>query len=390
MLPDIHTNIGSLFLDSGAYGIYNEHARGRTGVQGHNLRKGSDAEDTKYAFFKTKEFFAYLDRYADYCKEHGKALDVCVNVDAIYNPELSFDNLRYLQDKGIKPIPVIHCHTPMKWVEKYLSSGFDYIGFGGLGHGTNFNEYARWADQAFRRVCDGPGKKPIVRVHGFAMTSWRSIFRYPWWSVDSSSWVKMAAYGGVFFPRKQNGKFSGDKMCGMVRFTHGCAVAGHLHYLDLSPMERNTLLEWFEMCGIPLGSFDPDGKELVAGVATNWVLRAKANLLFFEFMRNNQQPWPWSFSIRDKANLFGAFDTYDSSKFDRHTYEPTQLRIYYAGCGSIKDAPEALIPERNPNVLLNFFDIDRDVGKARERVTLHEQNLSNKKQAKHSKKNANR
>jgi hypothetical protein len=47
---------------------------------------------------------------------------------------------------------------------------------------------------------------PKVKVHGFGLTSLPMMLRYPWWSVDSTSWVMTGRMGGIFVPRWVEGK----------------------------------------------------------------------------------------------------------------------------------------------------------------------------------------
>lgn len=303
----LHPVMGSLFMDSGAHGLYNRHAKGH-GVDGYNLWGQPEAYAKQYAFFDTKEFYKYLDDYAAFLKSPlGQSVDYYVNVDVIFNPEKSWTSLKYLEEKhGLHPIPVLHFNTPMKWVEKHLKAGYKFLGLGGLGQDTAFDGYAIWADQVYARICDNQDRLPTVKTHGFAMTSWRSIFRYPWWSVDSTSWVKMAAYGGVFFPRQRQSGWVFDEMPRVARFTWGCLIPSKvdkLHYLDFSPLERKRVQEWLEFLDIPLGSFDENGQEVTKGVMTDWTIRARANLLFFEHMRKAQPEWPWPFRVEMKQGF---------------------------------------------------------------------------------------
>jgi hypothetical protein len=42
---------------------------------------------------------------------------------------------------------------------------------------------------------------PIVKVHGFGVTSTPLMARYPWYSVDSISWKLISGMGGILIPR---------------------------------------------------------------------------------------------------------------------------------------------------------------------------------------------
>ena len=69
------------FMDSGAHSLYSEHV----------IKKN---HEDGYAFYETKEFFEYVDRYCDYIKENNAAIDHYANVDVIFNPEKSYEVLK--------------------------------------------------------------------------------------------------------------------------------------------------------------------------------------------------------------------------------------------------------------------------------------------------------
>lgn len=161
----INEQVGSLFLDSGAHSLYSKYA------------KGGD-----YSYFDSSDFWAYLDDYALWIKKYPHAFDYYANVDVIYNPELSWKVLKFLeQEHGLNPVPVIHSRTALKWVHKHLEAGYKYIGLGGLGQLTTKSQYYAWADSVFSILCPKSNDyHPIVDVHGFAMTSYDLLVRYPW------------------------------------------------------------------------------------------------------------------------------------------------------------------------------------------------------------------
>jgi hypothetical protein len=54
-----------------------------------------------------------------------------------------------------------------------------------------------WLDRIWEKhLVDGAGR-PKVKVHGFGLTTMALVERYPWYSVDSSSWVQVARTGGM-------------------------------------------------------------------------------------------------------------------------------------------------------------------------------------------------
>jgi len=192
--------IGSFFLDSGAFSLYTKLVLKR------------DPKDTGPSGYDSPEFWEYVDRYAAFIKAHERSVDYYANIDAIGDAETTWKVHKYLEKKhGLRPIPVIHFGEPHKWIQFYIDKGYDLIAFGGLArrHLVGKEVYHAWLDKAFESICPvSNDRKPIVRVHGFAVTNYNLLIRYPWWSVDSASWVKAGGFGTIYVPRRKNGKFT--------------------------------------------------------------------------------------------------------------------------------------------------------------------------------------
>lgn len=301
----ISSCVGSLFIDSGAHGLYNRHAKGK-GADGYNLTPNQLVK--RYAFYKSKDFYKYVDEYCDFIKKGGNGVDFYVNVDAIFHPQYSYDALKYIEEKhGLNPIPVLHYNTPLKWFEKHLEEGYKFLGIGGLGQDATTNDYIRWADDVFRLLCPASNNhNPIVKTHGFAMTSWRLLFRYPWWSVDSASWLKAGAYGMIYVPRKRNGEFS------FLAKPYSISISsrspdiqkGGKHFDKLHRMERAVIEEWLAYINVPMGESAEDGSIITPGVYSDWAERCRANLLYFEELRKHLPDWPWPFTQVKRQPLF--------------------------------------------------------------------------------------
>lgn len=277
---------GPFFLDSGAHSLYNRELL----AKGH--RDG-------YKYFETDAFWEYVDNYAAFVKEHQAGIDHYATVDVIFNPEMSWKVLKYLEDTHkLKPVPVIHYGSDIKWVKKHMDAGYNLIGIGGLGQEITRDSYLVWADKVFDLICTNKKRLPCVRTHGFAMTSYRFLIRYPWWSVDSASWLKAAAYGRLYVPHKRGGKFVFDEEPYLIATSTGSPKVKDKgsHLFTISKMERKILEEWIEFVGIPMGVSDPDtNDEIEWGVISNWSARGVANLRFFEMLLAWLPEWPWPF-----------------------------------------------------------------------------------------------
>lgn len=322
---------GMFFLDSGAHSLYNEKVKGQS-------------RRTRHDWFGTEthlspEFKEYVDGYAEFVKQHKTGIDYYVNVDVIYDPARSWLVLQYLENEhGLSPVPVIHHGTPDVWIEKHLEKGYTLIGVGGVGQETPAAVYTDWADRLYRRLGRGNGGKPCARTHGFAMTSFRLMVRYPWWSVDSSSWAKSAAYGSIYIPRQVNGKFcfwrdtssgrepvrpyivetsttsaaprsgrygeQGPKKTLNLSGGRGPLDYGDRHISALAPATREALNCWLSKIEIPLGKVGAAGEIEEEGVVSHYGCRAVANLRFFEAMVASLPAWPWAFHSKGRERLF--------------------------------------------------------------------------------------
>lgn len=90
-------------------------------------------------------------------------------------------------------IPIYHASD---WVERrslldqFIEEGRTYIGIGGLvGHAATRSQKQATLDYTFRRTRDK------VKVHGLGVTAVDQLRRYPFFSVDSTTWLRVARFG---------------------------------------------------------------------------------------------------------------------------------------------------------------------------------------------------
>ena len=101
----------------------------------------------------------------------------------------SYDMFTWLRRHGAKVQPVWHVREPERWLLRYLDEGHDYIFIGGM-----VGERTPWLkgklDTVWTNHLTDLDGLPKVKVHGFGLTNRELLFRYPWYSVDSASWLK--------------------------------------------------------------------------------------------------------------------------------------------------------------------------------------------------------
>lgn len=289
-----------LFLDSGAYTLYSRSIA---------YAKENDCE--RWDFYNTQEFWDYIDRYAGFVSQWDKELDLYANMDAIGNAEISWRNQQYLEEEwGLTPMPVVHQGTSLDWISHYLKRGYPIIALGGLvGAKRTVSSMRSWLDRCFELVCDPKTRLPKVKVHGFGLTSYSLLLRYPWYSVDSTTWIKRGNFGELLVPKKRNGRFIYTQVPYTIPVSTKHSVHGTSntrHHSNMTASQRAILQEWLDLICIPLGESKGD-EVIVEGVTNNAYQRWAANLLFFERMLKEfpsyPQPWKVKRSHRPKLGL---------------------------------------------------------------------------------------
>lgn len=141
-----------------------------------------------------------LDEYARYIESHTDMVEFASNVDAIGagREAESYANQKYMEQCKLPvPIyPVHHARDDDRWLVKYLDEGYDYIFLGGMVPETTGYLY-EWLDRIWDKYLALPDGTARVKIHGFGLTTWELMERYPWYSVDSTSWVMISSYGNI-------------------------------------------------------------------------------------------------------------------------------------------------------------------------------------------------
>ena len=119
-------------------------------------------------------------------------------LDGIGDPLQTYRNQLEMEARGVRPLPCFHFGEDERYLEFYLAN-YPYITLGGM-VGKTVEQLITWLDRIWERyIIDGSGR-PKTKLHAFGITSVRVMERYPWYSVDSSSWIQFGAYGSMFTP----------------------------------------------------------------------------------------------------------------------------------------------------------------------------------------------
>jgi hypothetical protein len=134
----------------------------------------------------------YIKRNEDIIRKEDGVLMASV-MDAIGDAEGTLKNQQAMEKLGVKPLPCYHFGEDPKYLEYYVNN-YESMTLGGMVAQETW-QLKLWLDGIWERyLTDGAGR-PRVKVHGFGLTSPELMRRYPWTSVDSSSWVQQAKVG---------------------------------------------------------------------------------------------------------------------------------------------------------------------------------------------------
>jgi hypothetical protein len=179
-----------------------------------------------------------IEDYAQFCKDNADIILMPSVLDAIGDPDGTWVNQKRLEDLGVNCLPCYHFGEPEAVLEYYLDN-YEYITIGGMVPISSPN-LIRWLDRIWpEHLLDAQGQ-PRAKVHGFGLTSPNLMRRYPWYSVDSSSWIQISSFGAVFEPAYGALHIS-DKAPNRKSFDQ--------HFDNLSPVVQEKLTATFEYYG---------------------------------------------------------------------------------------------------------------------------------------------
>ncbi len=171
----------TIIIDSGAHTFFSENSDAGLTVSVHTKKT------------KTKESpEEYFENYLLWAKKYYDYYDYFVELDIgeLVGQELVLQWRERLKQHGIfdKCITVMHPATCT--YEEYLKmldeSESKYVALEGLRGGQKQISYGKYLIPAYKKK---------VKVHGFALTNKKIIDKYPFYSVDSSSWKAGLQYG---------------------------------------------------------------------------------------------------------------------------------------------------------------------------------------------------
>jgi len=263
-------------------------------------RRSDKSENKVDLFLDSGAFSAWskgieisIDEYADFIKEYKKYLTVYANLDVIGDPEATYKNQKYLEKKGLNPLPCFHFNTDIKYLKKYLEEGYDYIALGGM-VGTPGKKLMPWLDGLFAKYLTDQEGWPVCKIHGFGVTSLKILLRYPWFSVDSTSWVKTGRFGSVIVPIRNRDGYDFSKIPHKVVVSDKSPKAGieGQHFSNYSKIVQDHILHYFEEKGYNYEELSADYKK-----------RDELNIIYFLDLEKYLPDRPFNRSLL-RGNFF--------------------------------------------------------------------------------------
>lgn len=321
-----------IFFDCGAPSLYNELSRREknTNVMGSHIRNWHKDD---YSYVESEAYRAYRRAYLEHLRREQGNLSAFSNLDVVHNAELTWKNQQWFEKRGVKPLPVFHLGSDVKWLRRYIELGYSYICLGGLVPNPPMILKPMLDRLWVEELTDDRGM-PKVKVHGFGMTSFDLMYRYPWYSVDSKTWTDIARFGAIYVPRKVKS--------GEPDWLHPVAIPvshrrDHLklvgrHYKTLPASSQAFILNLLKEFGLQFGrstfiaadeSYElkegemwlrrpkkgkPGEVEQVVevGVSNDHLARLSFNMYVFKQIERRVRPWPWSVHLTVRPSRVGG------------------------------------------------------------------------------------
>lgn len=127
-----------------------------------------------------------IDDYCEFIQNTGAT--IYAGLDVIGDAKATAKNIEYMERvHKLNPIPTFHMGSKLDDLAELM--GYSYIALGGLVFSKNIEKHC---DAVWSYILR---ENPKLKVHGFGLTNLEMMSRYPWYSVDSSSYKSCRRFG---------------------------------------------------------------------------------------------------------------------------------------------------------------------------------------------------
>lgn len=303
----------NLFLDCGAPSLYNALVKTSSGknIMGSHAKHRSKDD---HSYIEDEKYSQYRDNYISFLKK--SSYKIYSNLDVINHPMFTWKNQRYLEKKGVKPLPIFHLGCDLKWLKRYIDKGYKHICLGGIvpeppPRTIPILDYI-WSEY----LTDSKGM-PLAKVHGFGITIPKLIHRYPWYSTDSTAWIKNSAYGVIHMPQLTKNKWDYTRTpFRLYVSSRNNRKSSMTSIRDISKTDKNALARYLDENGFKFGKSEfkevdesyklkegeywaEKGKKveivIEEGIINHYLSRAELNLKYYKTLEQSVPEWPHPF-----------------------------------------------------------------------------------------------
>lgn len=263
-----------------------------------------------------------LSEYIDFIRQNEDSLEVYACLDDITDPEKTWKNQEIMEKEGLHPLPVYHVDEPDCFLDRAMT--YDYFAVGGMALKGSVNRRNRF-NFIFEKICTEENNfLPTHKIHGFGLASPDLLVSYPWYSVDTTSWVMYGRYGIILVPRTINGRLRYDKAPEVITISsRSKSVGKEAHYRHLGENAQKAIRKYCESKGFPVGRTlyksvtsdyvlkegekwtDRKKKDRVekivdVGLCCDGEMRDRLNLCYFLDLEKYQPKWPWPWQLHQE------------------------------------------------------------------------------------------
>jgi len=239
-----------------------------------------------------------------------------------------------MEAEGLTPLPVFHAGSDMSYLKRCLDN-YPYFCLGAI---AKMDTEARTTalDRYWRIICNNSKKAPCHKVHGFGLTSFDLMARYPWASVDSTSWIQYSAFGSILVPQFRNGDYdySLPPWRVFVSVDSPYQKESGKHFLTFSEMEQEAIRHYVEKEKFGWGEHEVENARLVKlikiGIANFYRQREKLNITYYQNLVKFWPKWPAKLNLPAEPKLQGGFFAESEDKMIPPEWEvkPDSAKIY--------------------------------------------------------------
>jgi len=254
-----------------------------------------------------------IQAYGEFIKENLDTIEVYANLDVIGDSKAGWENQKILENMGLNPLPVFHpISDKISDLHRCLDN-YEYFGVGGIAHGATFKRRISVLDNVWD-ICTDKKGMPLAKIHGFGLADIKLVNRYPWFSIDSSSWATYSRYGTMLLPKMKAGVWDYTRVPVKVFVSNNSPFKWNQnddHVSNFSKSNKKVFDLYLEEKEVPFGvsewdkNSDGEIEEIVIepGVSNDNFWRDFINFCFYQDMCNAQPEWPYVWKEKQKYNV---------------------------------------------------------------------------------------